>query len=65
MSGCCQPHSYMTKMIAPGPVPEVRESGSSRPALAGGPDRADLLVLGTIVTMNPAMRRHRRALASG
>jgi hypothetical protein len=55
----------MTKMIAPGPVPEVRESGSSRPALAGGPDRADLLVLGTIVTMNPAMRRHRRALASG
>ena len=40
-------------MITPGVVPEIRESGS-RPALAGRPDRADLLVLGTIVTMNPA-----------
>jgi len=62
VSGCCQPHSYMTKMIAPGPVPEIRESGSSRPALSGGPDRADLLVLGTIVTMNPA-QPEARALA--
>ena len=62
MPGCCQPHSYMTKMIAPGPVPEVREYGSSRPALTGGPERADLLVLGTIVTMNPA-QPEARALA--
>jgi predicted amidohydrolase YtcJ len=49
-------------MITPGVVPEIRESGSSRPALAGRPDRADLLVLGTIVTMNPA-QPEARALA--
>ena len=54
VSGCCQPHSSMTQMITPGAVPEIRESGSSRPAPAGRPDRADLLVLGPIVTMNPA-----------
>jgi hypothetical protein len=49
-------------MITPGVVPEIREPGSSRPALAGRPDRADLLVLGTIVTMNPA-QPEARALA--
>jgi predicted amidohydrolase YtcJ len=49
-------------MITPGVVPEIRGSGSSRPALAGRPDRADLLVLGTIVTMNPA-QPEARALA--
>lgn len=52
----------MAQMITPGAVPEIRESGSNRPALAGRPDRADLLVLGTIVTMNPA-QPEARALA--
>jgi len=44
----------MAQMITPGAVPEIRASGSNRPALGARPDRADLLVLGTIVTMNPA-----------
>ena len=44
----------MAQMIAPRAVPQIREYGGNRPAVAGRPDRADLLVLGTIVTMNPA-----------
>lgn len=52
--GCCQPHPLMAQMITPGAIPEVRASGSHRPGGGGRPDRADLLVLGTVVTMNPA-----------
>ena len=54
VAGSCQPHPFMAQMITPGAVPEIRASGSNRPALGGRPERADLLVLGTIVTMNPA-----------
>jgi predicted amidohydrolase YtcJ len=51
---CALPHSALAGLIAPPRTPHRSESFGRHRVPAGSADRADLLVLGSIVTMDPA-----------